>query len=102
MKFMEANPLNSSSASAIAFAWSTGAARCGLAGAAHVRPALTVLEPGARLDPEPAMGAERGGEEGWGRSRRPPGKPHEVEAPEPEVKKHAAVDASLSSFPRPD
>jgi hypothetical protein len=25
-----------------------------------------------------------------------------VEAPKPEVKKHAAVDASLSSFPRPD
>jgi hypothetical protein len=35
---------------------------------------------------------------------RTPGKPQEVEASEPEVKKHAAVDASLSlsSFPRPD
>jgi hypothetical protein len=59
---MEENPLNSSSV--IALARSTGDASCGLAGAAPVRPALTVLEPGAHLDPEPAMGAERDGEEG--------------------------------------
>jgi hypothetical protein len=62
MKFMEANPLNSSSV--IALARSTGAASCGLAGVAHVRPALTVLEPGACLDPEPTMGAKRSGKEG--------------------------------------
>jgi hypothetical protein len=62
MKFMEANPLNSSSV--IALARSTGAASCGLAGVTLVRPALTVLEPGARLDPKPSMGAERYGKEG--------------------------------------
>jgi hypothetical protein len=62
MKFMEANPLNSSSV--IALARSTGAASCSLAGAAPVRLVLTVLEPGAHLDPEPTMGTERCGEEG--------------------------------------
>jgi hypothetical protein len=65
MEFMEANPqVSCKQIHQILLARSKGATGCGLAGAALAHPALTVLESGARLEPEPDMGAERGEEEG--------------------------------------